>query len=118
MKKEKGFLYVLSNPSIKGCKIGISRSHPDKRVKELSKPTGVPLPYELEYFALLPNYEFEEKKTHKHFAKFNIGKEQFDINPIDAFLYIKTLIPESEKIFPKLNKQLSEYHKEKPELKR
>ena len=48
MKNEKGFLYVLSNPSIKGCKIGISRSHPDKRVKELSKPTGVPLPYELE----------------------------------------------------------------------
>ncbi|CAI06308.1 hypothetical protein ebA355 [Aromatoleum aromaticum EbN1] len=46
----KGFLYVLTNPTMPGLtKVGKTTREPDIRVAELSSPTGVPQPFSLAF---------------------------------------------------------------------
>lgn len=47
----KGIIYVLTNPSMPDwIKVGITkRADVNKRIKELSRPTGVPLPFDFYY---------------------------------------------------------------------
>lgn len=63
---EKGFVYILTNPSFKDnwIKIGKSKNMPNLRAKQLSN-TSVPLDYEL--FATLETEKFNEaeKMIHK-----------------------------------------------------
>lgn len=49
-KKQRGYVYVMSNPSMpKMVKIGVTQQTVEKRLKALSKPTGVPTPFQIEY---------------------------------------------------------------------
>lgn len=48
--KKHGYVYVMSNPSMpKMVKIGVTQQTVEKRLKALSKPTGVPTPFQIEY---------------------------------------------------------------------
>lgn len=45
-----GWIYIASNPSYAGqIKIGFTERHPENRMAELSKASGVPTPFRLEY---------------------------------------------------------------------
>ena len=47
---DKGYVYVLVNPSMEGyVKIGKTKRKPEVRVQELSQATGVPTPFILAY---------------------------------------------------------------------
>lgn len=45
-----GYVYIMSNPSMpQMVKIGVTQQTVEKRLKALSKPTGVPTPFQVEY---------------------------------------------------------------------
>ena len=62
----RGWIYIMSNPSYMSdlIKIGCSKSDPKIRLNELSKASGVPMPFELEYCVLVEDYKNVEKKIH------------------------------------------------------
>lgn len=71
----------MSNPAMPGLlKIGRSSKEPKgDRAAELSKATGVPQPFEVEYQALVDDESREEKRLHKHFQSKRVnGKEFFE----------------------------------------
>jgi hypothetical protein len=63
-----GFIYVLSNPSMPGIlKIGVTEGQVEKRMKELSTPTGIPTPFKCElYFPVYEVPRIAERRLHKH----------------------------------------------------
>lgn len=59
-------------------KIGRSSKDPSgDRVRELSRETGVPAPFTVEYQALVENEFAEEAKLHKRFASSRLGSKEF-----------------------------------------
>jgi len=91
-KQTKGFVYVLTNPCFKDnwIKIGFAIDV-DKRVKELSGVTGMPLPFEVFATLKTTKYKEAERMIHKMIGKFspekriNPSREFFNIEPQDAF---------------------------------
>lgn len=94
---ECGYIYLLTNPSMAGIvKIGKTTREPDIRVKELSRATGVPTPFDLifkEYFQDCSQAEniihnlLEEKGY-----RVSSNREFFNIpvpNAIDVIINIK-----------------------------
>ena len=63
----KEIIYIMSNSSIPGLlKIGYTGKSAEQRVKELSKPTGIPTPFKLEFtFKLHGRGEELEKEIHR-----------------------------------------------------
>ncbi len=88
-----GFIYVLSNPSMPGLlKIGVTEGRVENRIKELSRPTGVPTPFRGEFH--LPVYEIPrdaERRVHKHLDPWRDSnhREFFRIDPEVARILIK-----------------------------
>ena len=66
MKKEAGYVYILTNPSFKEdwVKIGKSSRPVDVRSKELDN-TAVPMPFEIYATLKTSKYEEIEKLIHK-----------------------------------------------------
>jgi len=63
--KNKGFVYVLINPSLKGMvKIGKTQKSPDERATELSSSTGVPTPFYVAYKIYVSDCDQAEKYMH------------------------------------------------------
>ena len=61
-----GYIYVLSNPSMPGLlKIGYTCEDVQIRARALSSTTGVPGPFEIEYFYLSGDVEEVEKLVHR-----------------------------------------------------
>ena len=88
---EKGYVYVLTNPSFKEdwVKIGKSKRVPDLRSKELFN-TAVPLPYEI--YATLKTERFNEAERMIHRSidrisdlRINKNREFFNIAPEKAY---------------------------------
>lgn len=77
----RGFLYVLSNPSMPGIlKIGITSGMVEKRAAELSQPTSVPEPFRVEcYFPIYEDLRAAESRVHKELDVFrtNSSREFF-----------------------------------------
>jgi hypothetical protein len=64
--QEKGFIYVLMNPSMEEMlKIGKTNRDPETRMNELSKATGVPTPFVLVYKELFNDCSNAEKVIHE-----------------------------------------------------
>ena len=64
----KGFVYVLSNPSMPGLvKIGFTVKVPSERATELGT-TGVPTPFDVEFYCLVEDPYMLEKKVHEALA--------------------------------------------------
>jgi len=87
-------IYILSNPSIPGLfKIGYTRKEIGIRIKDLSKATGVPTPFKLEYVFKCYNGLQLESDIHKHLKDFrpNNYREFFDVTLNQAIEAIKYL---------------------------
>jgi hypothetical protein len=82
-------VYVLTNPAMPDLiKIGVTaRSEVNRRIAELSRPTGVPLPFECHYAGEVGNHnENVEHLIQRLFAKSRVAKrkEFFRIAPEEA----------------------------------
>ncbi len=92
--KEKGIVYVLTNPAMPGLvKIGMtSRLDIDARMKELYS-TGVPVPFECAYACEVKSSDCVkiEKALHKAFDpnRINANREFFSINPAQAIAILE-----------------------------
>jgi len=99
--KNKGYVYVLTNPSFRDdwVKIGKSKRLPEVRGRELYN-TAVPLPYEVYATLYTEKYSEAEKMIHKMIdrisdLRINKSREFFNIDPEDAYdilLDIKNLL--------------------------
>lgn len=87
-------IYILSNPSYPGLlKIGYTRKEIGIRIHDLSKATGVPTPFKLEYIFKCTNGLELESEIHKHLKEYrpNNYREFFDIqlkHAVEAIRFI------------------------------
>ena len=108
----EGFVYILNNKTISGIKIGRTINHPIKRLRELSKATGVPKPFFCEYWAFVPDCITAEKTIHSQFNKNNIGKEFYDCNLLDVYFFIQNSFEiKEDQIYPNLQKEILDFEK-------
>jgi hypothetical protein len=91
MSEAKGYVYILTNPSFRDdwVKIGFAKDV-DKRVKELSGATGVPLPFEI--FATMKTEKYMDVEQTLHHMidgitelRINKNREFFNITPETAY---------------------------------
>ena len=90
-----GYIYILSNPSMQGLlKIGITSRDVRERVTQLSAATGVPKPFEIEYYCLTRDPEEIERSTQEHFSSRRAGrkKEFFEVPLLEAVQFIDSVI--------------------------
>lgn len=81
----KGFVYILVNPSLKKnlLKIGRTARDPETRSEELSKGTGIPLPYYVAYSEQTINCETAETLIHKNLKYCRVnGSREFFVLPL------------------------------------
>ena len=91
-----GYVYVLSNPSMPGLvKIGRTERDPETRRVELSKATGVPTPFRLEYSQFFEDCHLAEKAVHNDLQRLgqraNDGREFFRVTVVQAVGVLKRL---------------------------
>jgi hypothetical protein len=87
-------VYVLSNPAFDGLlKIGFTRRHVRRRMAELSRPTGVPRPFELVAFFPTSRPERDEARVHAALRERRVsGKEFFACTPREAVACCQRLV--------------------------
>ena len=89
-----GFIYVMSNPAFPHLiKIGKTKKDPTQdRVSELNQ-TGVPEPFQVEYYAFVENEDALEHLTHQHFSaqRPNMKREFFNLDCAFAINTIRDL---------------------------
>jgi hypothetical protein len=81
------WLYVLTNPTMPGyVKIGFTGITPETRAEQLSKSTGVALPFDVAWAFHCYNAEQLEKEVHRHLDGQRIAgnREFFDISVNEA----------------------------------
>ncbi len=102
-----GYIYVLSNLAMPGLyKIGFTNRDVKARAQELSIATGVPSPFEVEYYCLTQDVEIIETEVHKRLSKYQLsGKEFFSISLAQIVDIIDSLTREvTPERFSKLQK--------------
>jgi len=90
-----GYIYILSNSAMPGLlKIGYTtKDQVKERAQELSAATGVPEPFQIEYYCLTRNVEEVENKTHQYFSSHRVkGKEFFNLDAQEAVKFVDTLV--------------------------
>lgn len=71
----KGWVYVLSNPSMPGMyKIGLTRLHPKQRAGQLSKSSGSPTDFVVEAKFISADPERDEKIIHESLSRFRVSQ--------------------------------------------
>ena len=89
-----GFVYIMSNPAFPDLlKIGKSSKDPTKdRVNELNQ-TGLPQPFQVEYYAFVGDEDLVESLVHKHFKakRPNKKREFFNVACTDAISTIRDI---------------------------
>lgn len=105
MDSEKGYVYILTNPSFREdwVKIGKSSRPVDVRSKELDN-TAVPLPFEIYATLYTEKYDQIEKKIHKQIdrltdLRIRQNREFFNIAPsvaLDIMRDMAELVDDSE----------------------
>ncbi|MFD7863684.1 GIY-YIG nuclease family protein [Streptomyces sp. NPDC059783] len=81
---ETGFVYVMSNPAMQGLvKIGFTTQLPEDRAQELSRPTGVPLPFDVAFRALTMRWREVERLVHQRLADQRVSRKEFFTVSID-----------------------------------
>lgn len=116
-------VYILKNESMpEYVKIGFTHGDVKERLKQLDR-TGVPLPFEVYYAAMVEDAEKEEKWLHSIFAdrRARNNREFFKMNPELAALALKRveitetkidsgLTPEQEKEVDSVKERRSRFH--------
>ena len=75
-----GFVYVLQNLEMPEVyKVGMTARSPHARAAELSSVTGVPVSFDVVYYAEVADPAAQEKRVHEALAKYrvNTGREFF-----------------------------------------
>lgn len=98
MKKIKGIIYILSNEYQMGVKIGLTEKTLDQRIKQLES-TGVPGKFVK--IAIFPSDKpkADEKRIHEKLQRYNLSKEHFQLEPIDAVLKAYRALNKRKPIF-------------------
>lgn len=127
MKMDKGYVYILTNPSFKEdwIKIGKSSRPVDIRSKELDN-TAVPLPFEIFATMKTCKYHEVEQLVHKTIdrltdLRIRQNREFFNVAPqvaLDILRDVATTIDDAEIILYCDNKPITEKHHKKREVKR
>ena len=92
----EGIVYVLTNPAMPGMvKIGKTGREVELRLNDLYT-TGVPLPFECEYAARVPDMDKVEKAFHNAFGPYRVNprREFFSIDPEQAIGLLDLMSPE------------------------
>ena len=93
-----GFVYVLTNPSMRGLvKIGQTSRDVKSRVKELSSVTSTPKPFKVQICIKTSDPEKLEKELHKEFSYKKYDKEFFKVGIQQATKIIKFYLRETQK---------------------
>lgn len=71
-----GYVYILSNPSIKGIKIGLTERHINERMKELNRSTSIPTPFNVEYYIDTKDCYALERAMHQHYSSRRINNKR------------------------------------------
>ena len=95
--QEKGYVYILTNPSFREdwVKIGKSSRPVDVRSKELDN-TAVPLPFKIYATVKSSKYSYIESSLHKILTdladkRIRKNREFFNIRPEEAFRYLEMI---------------------------
>ncbi len=83
----KGFIYILENPALKGCvKIGKTARLPGSRAAELSSNTAIPQAFSVAYSRLVDDVSNVETRIHKKLDEYrtNENREFFNLSAADA----------------------------------
>lgn len=75
-----GFVYILANEAMPNIyKVGFTEKSPTARAVELSRSTGVPLPFELVCYGEFEDCQAAEKEIHEEYAhkRVNHSREFF-----------------------------------------
>jgi hypothetical protein len=94
---EGGYVYVLANPLTPNCvKIGRTKHSPEDRAAELSRGTGVALPYLVIDKEFVTDVEAVEKRLHTKFAaqRINPNREFFKVPYRDAYRALREVAAE------------------------
>lgn len=94
----KGYVYVLSNPSMAGLvKIGKTTTSPTRRMSELHS-TGVPTPFELEFAAEVADCHVSERAAHDALDRYRVSsnREFFKVSVMEALREILPRLGEYE----------------------
>jgi hypothetical protein len=91
----KGYIYVASNPNMPNLvKIGLTTRHEvEKRMRELSSPTGVPGRYKIEGYCPSRTPKIHEREVHEKLGQFREDKrkEFFTCDVPHAFAIIESV---------------------------
>lgn len=94
----EGYVYILTNQAMPGLlKIGSTKRSPEERKRELSKPTGVPIEFNIEYEIFSSEMKQLEDYIHNILEqhRFNRAREFFEF---DLFNAIDLLHKKAEEI--------------------
>lgn len=96
-----GFIYIFSNPSMVGIlKVGMSSRVPDIRVADPDlNSTGVPTPFEVEYYAFFDNMRSAEQEAHIKLKRYHYSKEYFKLSIEEAVAVIENLSQEAKRLY-------------------
>ena len=91
----KEIIYIMSNPSLSGMvKIGYTGKEIEIRQKALSKATGIPTPFKVEYIYRVHGRGMElEREIHSYLKEFRLNNERefFEIGIKQAVEAIKEI---------------------------
>lgn len=103
-KSRAGYVYILTNKALKDdwVKIGRTIRPPEVRAAEISRSTGVPLPFEVHHREWVSDCVAAEKEVHQALAhlRANQSREFFVLPP-------STAVQEVEKVCRKYQKSLT-----------
>lgn len=95
-------VYILTNEAMPGyVKIGKTSTSLEQRIQELSKHTGIPLPFTCFYACTVKDMTFVERQLHSAFDNYRVNpkREFFQIEPKRIVAVLKLV--EIEEITPK-----------------
>ncbi|HAT1760168.1 TPA: GIY-YIG nuclease family protein [Legionella pneumophila] len=98
LRKIKGIIYILSNEHQMGVKIGLTEKTIDNRIKQLES-TGVPGKFTK--IAIFPSDKpkADEKRIHEKLQRYNLSKEHFQLEPVEAVLKAYRALNKRKPIF-------------------
>lgn len=73
----KYWIYVLSNPSMPGLlKIGYTKNSPEERAVQISRSTGVAVPFEVAYAFKCHEGQFLEEEVHAKLDQYRVSNNR------------------------------------------
>lgn len=71
-----GFVYIMTNPSMKAFKLGCTERSPHLRADELSSSTGIPEPFEVLCYAEFHDFQKVERELHEFLADDRVSENR------------------------------------------